>query len=81
MSTPALDRKPRTSVAPRPDTSTEAIARRREMHRQSMADSALENCTPDPRAEPIHEAWIMGEITSDEVVVRLKEFLANRARL
>ena len=80
MSTPALDRKPRTPAAARPDTSPEAVARRREMHRQSMADSALENCTSDPRAEPIHEAWIMGEITSDEVIVRLKEFLSTRAR-
>ena len=79
MSTLDIGLKPRKPPEPRPDKSPEAIAERRELHRQSLADSALEGCEPDPRAAHIHEAWILGELTSEEGITMLKAFLSAKA--
>ena len=75
MTTRTVKKKTPPAAEARPDTSPEAIARRRDIHSRSMADSALENCFPNPGYSHIHERWTLGELTSEESIALLKEQL------
>ena len=48
------------------------IARRREAYQQALACERIEGIPHNPASEPIFEAWITGEIDSDEAIARLK---------
>ena len=76
--TTAVKSPKRAATTPRPDTSLEAIAKRREVHMRSLADSALEGAYPDPAADHIAEKWIAGEITSAERLAMIKDVLKSR---
>jgi hypothetical protein len=52
--------------------SAEEIARRREADRQAKACNRIEGIPHDPATNPIFEAWILGEIDSDEAIARIK---------
>lgn len=50
----------------------EEIARRREGLRQALACNRIEGIEHDPATDPIFEAWIVGEIDSEEAIARIK---------
>jgi hypothetical protein len=54
--------------------SEEEIARRREAFRQAKACDRIEGIEHDPATDPIFEAWILGEIDSEEAIARIKAF-------
>ena len=51
------------------------IARRREADRQAKACNRIEGIPHDPTTDPIFEAWILGEIDSEEAIARIKALL------
>jgi Antitoxin VbhA len=53
----------------------EEIRRRREAYRQALACDRIEGIPHDPATDPIFEAWIVGEIDSDEAIARIKALL------
>lgn len=55
--------------------STAEIARRREAFRQALACNRIEGIAHDPGTDPIFEAWILGEIDSEELLARIKAYL------
>ena len=59
----------------RPPLDAEEIARRREADRQAKACNRIEGIPHDPTTDPIFEAWILGEIDSDELIARIKTLL------
>jgi hypothetical protein len=62
-------------VIDRPALTPEEIARRREADRQALASNRIEGIPHDPSFDPIFEAWIVGEIDSDEALARIKALL------
>jgi hypothetical protein len=56
----------------RPAITPEEIQRRREADRQALACNRIEGIAHDPATDPIFEAWIVGEIDSDELIARIK---------
>jgi hypothetical protein len=56
----------------RPALTPEEIHRRREAYRQALACDRIEGIAHDPASDPIFEAWIVGEIDSDEAIARIK---------
>jgi hypothetical protein len=59
----------------RPAFTPEEIQRRREADRQALASNRIEGIPHDPATDPIFEAWIVGEIDSDEAIARIKALL------
>jgi hypothetical protein len=55
--------------------SAEEVARRREAFRQADACNRIEGIPHDPVTDPIFEAWILGEIDSEEALARIKALL------
>ena len=55
--------------------SSEEIARRREANRQALACERIEGIRHNPAADPIFEAWIIGEIDTEELLPRIKALL------
>jgi hypothetical protein len=55
--------------------SADEIARRREAFRQALACERIEGIAHDPATDPIFEAWIIGEIDSEEALARIKAYL------
>jgi antitoxin VbhA-like protein len=55
--------------------STAEIAKRREAFRRALANDRLEGIAHDPATDPIFEAWILGEIDSNELLARIKAYL------
>jgi hypothetical protein len=55
-----------------PKIHPEEIARRREADRQAKACNRIEGIPHDPTTDPIFEAWILGEIDSEELIARIK---------
>lgn len=58
-----------------PTPPAEEIARRREAVRQADACNRIEGIPHDPATDPIFEAWILGEIDSEEMIARIKALL------
>jgi hypothetical protein len=77
MTATALKR-PRTKAAvpdgDRPDRCDTAVALRRQLRANSLADSALEDSYPDPATADIHDQWVNGDITSAERIAKLNDF-------
>lgn len=65
-----LFRKPKLKKPPVLDA--EEIARRREAFRQAKACDRIAGIPHNPTTAPIFEAWILGEIDSEEAIVRIK---------
>jgi hypothetical protein len=59
----------------KPPLTPEEIQRRREADRQAIACNRIEGIPHDPSFDPIFEAWIVGEIDSDEAIARTKALL------
>lgn len=54
---------------------TEEIARRREALRQAEACNRIEGIPHNPVADPIFEAWVLGEIDDEELIPAIKALL------
>jgi hypothetical protein len=55
--------------------SPEEIARRRDAYKQALASERIEGIAHDPATDHIFEAWIVGEIDSEETLARIKAYL------
>ena len=78
MSSSVLDLKRLPAGGPQPDRSPAAIARRREANRQAIASNALDGCHRTADSDHIYERWILGEITDEECVAMIGEYLQSR---
>jgi hypothetical protein len=58
-----------------PAITPDEIRRRREADRQARASNRIEGIPHDPATDPVFEAWIVGEIDSEEALARIKAFL------
>ena len=53
----------------------EEIARRRKAFEMAKHENRLEGIAHDPATDPIFEAWIQGEIDSEEAIARIKALI------
>lgn len=65
---------PAQSRGNRPDRSREAVARRRELLQAAMHESEMEGTRArDPGAAAIKEAYVAGDLTTEEMIAALDE--------
>ena len=62
----------------KPQLTPDEIARQREADRQAKACNQIAGIPHDPTTDPIFEAWILGEIDSEEAIARIKRVLREQ---